>query len=275
MNGNSVLYKLLCLYLYKKIISSYKRTVIYYNKDNMETSKLKRNLIICNHDLWPIDILLVPFFFYEYLNIPVSVVVSKNMMDFYINKELFSEYTLIPIGSSTEMIINELNAGKSVILFFNWVNKQNLSTSSSIRKIMTATGCAPVYFTVDLSENISKRYKYHPYIYHYIKNSYKKQIKKKNIKYTYITEYNIKSATNSRLRILQFIFGGPMHIILTSSDICNTYEDVVNNVIYLEKLKLKGNRVIDYNNYTKLHILPELITKYLNKLKRKNITKSL
>jgi hypothetical protein len=269
INGNSLYYRLMCIFLYKRIIKSYSRTAIYYDKENMNVNKLQKNLILCNHDLWPIDILLVPFFLHEILNIPVSIVTSRNYMDYYINKELFADYNLIPVGNSVEKIISEINSGRTVVLFLNWVNKSSIYNNSSIKRIIELTGCSPILLTLDLSDCITEKYKRHPFIYSCVKTRYVKTIKEKKLKYTKEAENHIQNITGSRLRILQFLLGGKINIVLTSSDPFESYEETCNNIGYLENLKLKGRKKIRYETYTKLIVPKSLVAKYLKCVKYK------
>ena len=267
INANTVVYRILCLFLYKKIISAYKRATIYYDKDNMNFDKFKNNLVLCNHDLWPIDILLVPFFLHEILGLQVSIVTSRNYMDYYINKELFKNYNLIPIGNSVNKIIDELNSGRTVILFVNWLNKKSIYTNTTIKKIHQVTNCKLVLLTLDLSESIVKIHIRHPIIYNSLKYRYKNVIKSKNLKYNSDTEKYIKYSTGCKLYILKYLLGGNINIILTSSDIFNTFIDTCHNIGYLDRLKLKGTRKISYKTYTKLIIPNSLINKYLQFIK--------
>lgn len=267
INGNSISYRLLCIFLYKRIIKSYNRASIYYDKENMNVDKLKGNLILCNHDLWPIDILLVPFFLHEILGIPVSVVTSRNYMDYYINKELFAEYNLIPVGNSVDKIIADINEGRTVILFLNLTNKNNINNNTSIKRIIELTKCNPILMTLDLSDCVNNIYKKHPLIYSIIKSRYINTIKKKKMKYTKQIENYIQNITGSRMRIMKYLFGSNINIIITSSDPLNSHQEICKNLNFLDKLKLKGTKKISYANYTKLNIPKKIIDKYLKMVK--------
>lgn len=267
LNGNSTAYRLLCVFLYKKIVRAYNRMSIYYDKDNMNADKMKGNLILCNHDLWPIDILIVPFVLHEFLHLDVSIVTSRNYMDYYVNKELFADYNLIPVGNSVDKIIEEMRNGRTVVLFLNWTNINNIYNNTSIKRIIELTQCSPILLTLDLSDCVAEKYKNHPLIYSIMKARYIKAIKDRKLKYTNEAETHIKNITGSRLRIMQFILGSKINLVVTSSPSLGSYNDTCNNIYILDRLKLKGKRKINYKTYSKLTIPKEIINKYLKNLK--------
>jgi hypothetical protein len=131
------------------------------NVSDIEFSRrLMNTLIVCNHDLFIFDFYTIPYLLCKY-NIPLSIVVNEGFVTSC--GTVFDEMTekfsvkLIPRKNAVPNIINHINDGRSVVIFYDPKEYYKIDKKTSLPVIINTTKCRPVYLHYRTAVKLKKK----------------------------------------------------------------------------------------------------------------------
>lgn len=238
----------------KNIIKKSKNCHLYHQK-KLDTNKFVNTVVFVNHELFPVDILIGAYYIKNYLNLQTAIVVANNKNDFEINKKMFPNFVLIPLGNATNDIIDLLKKKYTILIYLNWLEQQRLLERTFLDVIYEY--CNPIMMTIDTCENLSKEYLYHPIIHAHITNTYIKKYNNNKTKKQFTNgdiKMNCRIITGGRVKIMKYLFNEKINIYITSSDPFVNSNEFKQNITFLGKLYMKGEEMINCDLYNEINL---------------------
>jgi hypothetical protein len=124
--------------------------------------RLNNTLVLCNHDAGGFDFMAISYYLSSIMGIDLSVVANEFFRGLN-NKTTFMEdiaekynIGIIFRGKATQKIIDNINEGGTVMMFYNPYSWKNMNNNKSLKKIIEETNCKPVYIKYYFDININK-----------------------------------------------------------------------------------------------------------------------
>lgn len=190
-----------------------------FNVSEIEfTRRLMNTLIICNHDLFIFDFYGIPYILRKY-DIPLSIVVNEGFITDY--GTVFNDMTkkfnvkLIPRINAVSNIIDHINDGRSVVIFYDPREYDKIENKKSLPIIINTTKCRPIYLQYRTGVKLRKH---------------------DHMRQTDYINYNIKNIV--RLLGISCI-GQHVSINIKISENFDTYEEFIKNKKFIKPIYIK------------------------------------
>lgn len=125
-------------------------------------SRLTNTLILCNHDAGGFDFMAISYYLSTIMGIRLNVVANEFFKGMN-NKTTFMEdiakkynIGIIFRGNATSKIIETINKGESVMMFYNPYSWKNMNKNKALERIIDTTKCNPIYIKYYFDININK-----------------------------------------------------------------------------------------------------------------------
>ena len=133
-----------------------------YSLDADGSEVFKNSLILCNDDVMFIGIFCAIHIIEDIYKIPLTIVANENSVTLEL-KKIFPKRDIIFTGGSVNTIIQKLEEGRSVIIFYSFDTHKVLEGSTSIKHITKNTKCPVVYMNQTFNFGIENNSFYQKY----------------------------------------------------------------------------------------------------------------